>query len=141
MPHRPERRPVYRPKTATGEGPTPAWRRLFDVILIEAVLQGAAQNGKALSYAETLHSLGYDFSRPKMRALCAALNEVDARARDRGQPPLAVLVVRASDGLPGAGWWIEKDRQYRGPREGDEAAAYIRRKQREVFKYWRKAVM
>lgn len=119
-------------------GPSPAWRALFDIDQIEMLLQAAAQQGKALSYAETLNHLGYDFSRPKMRALCVALAEVDARARQQQQPLLAVLVVRASDGLPGAGWWVDKDRRaYHGPWEGPEAQAYIRRKQAEAFKYWR----
>ena len=133
-------RPVYhRPNDAKTEQPSPSWRRLFDIGLIEAVLQDAARHKTALSYAATLNSLGYDFSRPKMRALCTALNEVDARARTRGEPPLAVLVVRASDKLPGAGWWIDKDRRsYRGATVGSEALAYIKRKQAEAFKYWRK---
>ena len=120
------------------DGPSPGWRRLFDLDLIERVLHDAARNGRALSYAETLDALGYGFSRPKMRALCAALHTVDERAQGRGQPPLAVLVVRASDGLPGAGWWVDKDRnRYQGPREGVEATAYIRRKQRLAFAYWK----
>ena len=122
---------------ADDDGPSPAWRNLFDVALIERVLHGAAKAGRALSYAETLNRLGYDFTRPKMRALCAALDEVDSRARARGEPPLAVLVVRASDGLPGAGWWATKDRRrYQGPWEGPEAAAYIKKAQRKTFAYW-----
>ncbi len=130
-------RPLEYRRPGADEGPSPAWAKLFDVKLIELVLQGAAQDGKALSYAETLNRLGYDFSRPKMRALCAALNEVDNRARQNKQPLLAVLVVRASDGLPGAGWWVEKERRYQGTREGPEAEAYIRRRQKEAFRYWK----
>lgn len=124
--------------SAEGETPSPAWSKLFDIDMIEAVLQQAAQNGKALSYAEALNALGYDFSRPKMRALCVALGEVDARAQRRQQPALAVLVVRASDGIPGAGWWSEKDRRnYKGPQEGPEAMSYIKKKQKDAFRYWR----
>lgn len=130
------RRPTH--KISSDEGPSPVWRQLFNIELIEMVLQSAAQKGTALSYSETLDRLGYAFSRPKMRALCVALAEVDARARQRDEPPLAVLVVRASDGLPGAGWWVDKDRRaYSGPYEGPKAAAYIRRKQNEAFRYWR----
>jgi hypothetical protein len=117
---------------------TPAWRSLFDVQLIEMVLQDAARSGKALSYSETLYRLGHHFTRPKMRALCVALGEVDDRAQRRGEPALAVLVVRASDGLPGAGWWICKDRRrYQGPWEGPEAKAYIKKKQGDAFRFWR----
>ena len=60
----------------------------------------------ALSYAELLERLGYHFSRPKMRALCAVLGDVDREAEARGEPELAVLVVRQSDGIPGQGWWV-----------------------------------
>jgi len=127
----------YKPEVETGERP-PAWQNLFDIDMIEMILQGAAKSQKALSYSETLYHLGYHFSRPKMRALCVALGEVDARAKRHGQPPLTVLVVRASDGLPGAGWWIEKERRrYQGSFEGPEAQAYIRKKQNEAFKFWR----
>lgn len=117
--------------------PGPLWQRLFDIGEIESLLQASARDGKAISYAETLNCLGLDFSRPKMRALCIALGEVDRRARSRGEPDLAVLVVRASDGLPGAGWWVEKDgRKYSGPWEGPKALAYIKRLQKKAFSYW-----
>lgn len=120
------------------ELPGPLWERLFDLAHIEALLQASAAEGRAISYAETLNCLGMDFSRPKMRALCVALGEVDRRAKARGEPALAVLVVRASDGLPGAGWWIDKnDRIYKGPTEGPKAEAYIKRLQKKAFDYWR----
>ena len=54
-----------------------------------------ARPGVALSYGELLEHLGYRFSRPKMRALCAMLGEIDREAEARGEPELAVLVVRA----------------------------------------------
>ncbi len=130
----------WKSEAADGDAPSPVWRNLFNIEMIETVLQNAAQNGTALSYAETLNRLGYDFSRPKMRALCVALGEVDARARQNKEPPLAVLVVRASDGIPGAGWWMEKDRRsYKGSWEGADALIYIKKKQRETFKYWKSA--
>lgn len=120
------------------EDPTPAWARLFDISQIESLLQSSARDGRAISYAETLNCLGMAFSRPKMRALCVALGEVDRRAKEAGQPDLAVLVVRASDNLPGAGWWVEKDRRaYKGPIEGPKALAYIQRLQKKAFTYWK----
>lgn len=119
------------------EDPGPAWRRLFDLNALESLLQGSARDGKPISYAETLNCLGMNFSRPKMRALCVALGEIDRRAKERGEPELAVLVVRASDGLPGAGWWVEKDkRRYKGPTEGPEAEKYIRTIQQKAYRYW-----
>ena len=67
-----------------------------------------------------------DFTRPKMRALCKVLAYVDDEAEERGEPELAVLVVRQSDGLPGQGWWVggAKKHGYTGPvgrAEGGEA--------------------
>ena len=132
------RRDGLRLKSAAAGPPDPGWRTLLDIPLIEAVLRDAASRSRALSYAETLDALGHAFSRPKMRALCVALSEVDARARRNGEPPLAVLVVRASDGLPGAGWWVAHDRaRYTGPRDGPPALAYIRRLQARAFRHWR----
>ena len=60
----------------------------------------------SLTYSELLAQLGHGFSRPKMRALCKTLGAVDEEAEARGEPELAVLVVRQSDGLPGQGWWV-----------------------------------
>ena len=112
---------------------------LADPEEVRAHLVAAAKAGTALSYGELLERLGYHFSRPKMRALCAVLGDVDRKGAARGEPELAVLVVRASDGLPGQGWWVSggaRDHDYAGPWEGPEAAALIRAVQAETFAYW-----
>ena len=60
-----------------------------------------------------------------MRALCKTLGAVDEEAAARGEPELAVLVVRQSDGLPGQGWWVAGGgtaHGYDGPWEGPEGA-------------------
>lgn len=106
---------------------------------VRAHLVAAAKAGLSLSYGELLERLGYHFTRPKMRALCAMLGEIDREAAARGEPELAVLVVRAADRLPGQGWWVSggaRDHNYTGPWEGPEAAALIRSVQAEVFAYW-----
>ena len=105
---------------------------------IRAHLIAAAAAGHALSYSQLLEHLGYGFSRPKMRALCKTLGVVDRDAEARGEPELAVLVVRQSDGLPGQGWWIEGARQhdYTGPWEGPKAGRFIRKLQQRTFDYW-----
>ena len=126
---------------------------------VRAHLIAAAQAGTALTYAELLERLGYTFSRPKMRALCAILGSVDDDAEARGEPELAVLVVRQSDGLPGQGWWVERarraagttadcrgqsapdrggagDRGYDGPWEGEAAKRFIAEVQAETFAWW-----
>ena len=102
-------------------------------------LVAAARAGTALSYGELLERLGYGFSRPKMRALCAILGAVDEEGARRGEPELAVLVVRQSDGLPGQGWWAAggaRSRGYEGPWEGPEAGRFIARVQAESFAFW-----
>ena len=112
---------------------------LADPQEVRAHLVAAAQAGIALSYGELLEHLGYRFTRPKMRALCAMLGEIDREAEMRGEPELAVLVVRQSDGLPGQGWWVAggaRSRGYEGLWEGPEAARFIRDVQRETFAFW-----
>lgn len=106
---------------------------------VRAHLVAAASAGVALSYGELLEQLGYAFSRPKMRQLCAILAAVDEDAEARGEPELAVLVVRQSDRLPGQGWWVgggARSRGYEGPWEGPEAAAFVERVQAETFAFW-----
>ena len=105
---------------------------------VRAHLVAAAAAGHSLSYSELLEHLGYGFSRPKMRALCKTLGVVDRDAAARGEPELAVLVVRQSDGLPGQGWWIEGARHHgcEGPWEGPKAARFIRELQQLAFDYW-----
>jgi hypothetical protein len=99
-------------------------------------LVAAAKAGVALSYGELLEHLGYRFSRPKMRALCVMLGDIDRAGATRGEPELAVLVVRQSDGLPGQGWWVGNLRAYEGPWEGPDAARFIREIQSETFAFW-----
>lgn len=107
----------------------------MDAEHVRALLQAAARAGESLTYSEVLASLGLGFSRPKMRALCAVLADVDAGERGAGRPELAVLVVRQSDRLPGQGWWLG-ERNYRGLFTGPEAAAWVRRRQATAFAWW-----
>jgi hypothetical protein len=111
---------------------------LADPAEVRAILIASAQAGQAISYAEVLELLGHHFSRPKMRQLCKVLAFVDREAEARGEPELAVLVVRQSDGLPGQGWWIggAKRHCYTGLWEGPKAAKLIRAVQRKAFDFW-----
>jgi hypothetical protein len=112
---------------------------LHDPDEVRAHLIAAAAAGHALSYSELLEHLGYGFSRPKMRALCKTLGVVDETAAARGEPELAVLVVRQSDGLPGQGWWVSgggSAHGYSGPWEGPKAARFIKKLQQKTFDYW-----
>ena len=112
---------------------------LADPDEVRAHLVAAAKAGVALSYGELLEHLGYRFSRPKMRALCVMLGDIDRAGAARGEPELAVLVVRQSDFIPGQGWWVGgggRARGYEGPWQGPEAARVIRAVQAETFAFW-----
>ncbi|GAA4028644.1 hypothetical protein GCM10022281_04660 [Sphingomonas rosea] len=105
---------------------------------VRAHLVSAASAGHPLTYSELLERLGHRFTRPKMRALCQTLTKVDEDAEASGEPELAVLVVRQSDGLPGQGWWTgswEKHR-FTGDWTGPAARELIDRLQRQAFAYW-----
>lgn len=111
---------------------------LADVAHIAALLQQAAREGRAVSYSEMLMTLGFRFTRPKMRALCKTLDAVDREAALRGEPALAPLVVRESDRLPGQGWWVSRS-EYKGAWEGAEARVYVAEQQQHAFDYWQQA--
>lgn len=111
---------------------------IADVPQVRALLVASARRREALSYSDLLIRLGHRFTRPKMRALCRTLDAIDRTAVARGEPELAVLVVRESDGLPGQGWWVaHADRSgYTGPWSGAEAAAFVVARQELAFAHW-----
>jgi len=111
---------------------------LADPEEVRAILVASARAGSAITYSQVLELRGHHFTRPKMRALCKVLAFVDDGADARGEPELAVLVVRQSDGLPGQGWWVAgaKKHGYTGLWEGPKAAKLIRRIQGQAFDYW-----
>ncbi|MEE8609380.1 MAG: ribose-phosphate pyrophosphokinase [Sphingomonas aquatilis] len=112
---------------------------IADVARVRALLVAAAREDRAMTYSEILGALGHRFTRPKMRALCATLDRIDTDGALVGEPGLAVLVVRQSDGLPGQGWWIgtAADAGYTGQWTGSEAETFVRGRQAEAFRYWR----
>ena len=112
--------------------------KLADVGEVRAHLIAAARARQALTYSELLGQLGYPFSRPRMRALCKTLAAIDRDAEALGEPEMAVLVVRQSDGLPGQGWWVGSAEQHghRGSWEGPAAKALVKRLQGQAFDYW-----
>ena len=117
----------------------PRGNRLADPAEVRAHLVAAASAGTAISYSDLLGQLGFAFSRPKMRALCAVLGTVDEAAEALGEPELAVLVVRASDGLPGQGWWVAGGAEkhgHVGDWDGPAARRLIDRLQHQAFHYW-----
>ena len=118
------------------EGPAGA---IADVPLVRNHLIAAARRGEPVSYAELLIALGHRFTRPKMRALCKTLDAIDEAGRAAGEPELAVLVVRESDGLPGQGWWTNGPPQredYTGLWTGPDAMGFVRELQGRCFDHW-----
>ena len=111
---------------------------LADPKEVRAILVASAQAGQSITYSEVLGLLGHHFTRPKMRALCKVLAYVDDEVEERGEPELAVLVVRQSDGLPGQGWWVggAKKHGHTGLWAGPKAAKLIRKLQGQAFKHW-----
>ena len=112
---------------------------LSDVSHIRAILIASARLRRPMGYSELLEALGHRFSRPKMRALCNTLDAIDAEAGVSGEPELAVLVVRASDGLPGQGWWAggrPVKLGYVGPWSGPDAKAFVSERQALAFVHW-----
>ena len=108
---------------------------LHDVARIKNILEQCAREGRAISYSELLLSLGFRFTRPKMRAVCKTLDKIDQLTVEEDAPALAVLVVREGDGLPGQGWWTGRT-DYQGEWTGPQAQAHIRTLQDVAFAYW-----
>ena len=111
---------------------------LADPREVRAILIASCRAAQPISYAEVLELLGHHFTRPKMRALCKVLAQVDEEAERSGEPELAVLVVRQSDGLPGQGWWIggAPKHGFTGLWEGPKAAKLIRKLHKQAFEFW-----
>jgi hypothetical protein len=72
---------------------------------LERVLIGAAREGRTVSYRQLLALGGWRIGPNNVRALMRVLSQVCRRVEARGEPDLACLVVRESDGLPGEGWF------------------------------------
>ncbi len=111
---------------------------IADVGRVRALLIAAARQERAVTYAGLLDQLGHRFTRPRMRALCRTLDAIDDAAVATGEPNLAVLVVRASDGLPGQGWWTGRAwvAGHDGPWTGPAATVFVRAAQDRAFRYW-----
>ena len=114
---------------------------LTDIEAIHFMLISCAQKREALTYSAALNRLGHDFTRPKMRLLCRALDQIDSNARALGKPELAVLIVKKSNNLPGQGWWSGQAQQfkYNGPCTGSEAVNFVHQCQALAFDYWETA--
>jgi hypothetical protein len=111
---------------------------LVEVDELEKLLIAAARARRSLTYAEVLAHFGIRITPRRVFALCRDLGAVCERNRARGEPELAVLVVRKSDRLPGEGFFHSfwRDGTYDGPPTGPAAATFIRRETERVFAHW-----
>jgi hypothetical protein len=119
--------------------PSPRTRAgLVEVDRLEALLIEAARARRSLTYAEVLAHFGIKITPRRVYGLCRDLGVVCERSRARGEPELAVLVVRKSDRLPGDGFFhgAWRDGSYDGPATGPRARAYIDRLSALVFAFW-----
>jgi hypothetical protein len=91
-----------------------------------------------MTYAEVLAQFGIKITPRRVYALCRDLGVVCARNRARGEPELAVLVVRKVDRLPGEGFFhgYWRDGVYEGPSTGAPAQAFIRAETERVFAFF-----
>ena len=129
-----------RPLEPSPLDPAPPDSAIADVARVRAILVASAIAGEPISYSHLLAQLGHRFTRPKMRAVCKTLDAIDAAGAAAGEPELAVLLVRESDGLPGQGWWVGERVMrlgYDGPWTGARALAFVRALQEETFAWWR----
>ena len=111
---------------------------MVEIAELEELLVAAARARRSLTYAEVLAHFGIRITPRRVFALCRDLGAVCERNRARGEPELAVLVVRKADRLPGEGFFhgLWRDGVYDGPATGPAAQAYIRRETERVFAHW-----
>ena len=104
---------------------------MVDLELLEHRLHAAALAGKPITYGALLAFFERRVGPNNVRALCRDIGQVTSRIEAAGGPDLACLVVRASDGLPGAGYFksLRDAGRYTGADTGPEAEAFIAREQ------------
>lgn len=115
---------------------------LVDLELLEARLIRAALAGRAETYGSLLAFFERRVTPVTVAALCRDLGRVGERIEALGGPDLACLVVRASDGLPGAGYFtsLREAGLYDGPPTGPEAERFVAKAQRRARVYARRRV-
>lgn len=108
---------------------------MLDPDQLERLLIDAAREGRPMTYQEVLAHFGRPIGPVMVRALCADLGHVCRRLEPLGLRDIACLVVRKSDGLPGAGYFeaLRDEEGYNGPTTGAFAQLEIERRQLAIF--------
>lgn len=111
---------------------------MVDIDALEELLIEAAKARRTLAYSDVLRHFDKRVTPIRVFALCRDLGLVSERNRLRGEPELAVLVVRKTDRLPGEGFFRGpwQDGSYDGPATGPKAHAYIDRLTEAVFAHF-----
>jgi len=107
---------------------------VLDADALERVLVQAAREGRSVSYRQLLAFAGRRVGPNNVRALMRVLAEVCRRSDAKGEPDLACLVVRESDGLPGEGYFAA-EAEKAGPLDGSRRAR-VELAQAEAFAFW-----
>ncbi len=104
---------------------------MIDLDRLERVLIQAAREDRPVTYGQLLAFFGWKVTQVTVGALCRDLGRVAERRDGAGWPDLACLVVRKSDGLPGAGYFasLRAAGEYDGPGTGPAAVAFVRGRQ------------
>ena len=112
---------------------------MVDLELLETRLLVAARAGEPVTYGALLAFFERRVTPITVRALCRDLGRVCERIEAAGGPDLACLVVRASDGLPGAGYFrsLREAGRYAGPDAGAEAMRFVAAEQARATEYAR----
>lgn len=110
---------------------------MVDLDLLEHRLLAVALAGQSVTYGELLAFFERRVTPVTVRALCRDLGRVGDRIEAQGGPDLACLVVRASDRLPGAGYFqaMRAAGLYDGPDAGDEAVRFVEEAQARAQAY------
>ena len=113
---------------------------MVDLDRLERVLIQAALEERSVTYGQVLAFFGWKVTQITVGALCRDLGRIDERRAAEGWPDLACLVVRKSDGLPGAGYFtsIRDAGEYAGPSIGPPAVAFVRARQARAA-HWARA--
>ncbi|WP_084506732.1 hypothetical protein [Geminicoccus roseus] len=103
-------------------------RMALDPERLERILVAAAGEGRSVTYRQVLDMFGHRVGSGTVGHLCRVLGVVDRARAARGLPELACLVVRSTDGMPGAGYFAAED-----PAGAEARALLVTRRQQAAF--------
>lgn len=108
---------------------------MLDHSAFERLLIDAARAKHPLTYQQILRHFDRPIGPIMVRALVSDLGHVCRRLEPLGLRDIACLVVRKSDGLPGAGYfgYLKDEEGYDGPTAGPMALLEIERRQEAIF--------